>query len=547
MASNIEAEVLVIGGGFGGVYALWKFRQMGLGTKLIEAGSFYGGTWHWNRYPGARVDSETPYYQLSIPEVYKGWTYTERFPGHAEIREYFKHVDKILGLSKDTYFNTIVTKCDYLDNKWHLQLDNGGTAQCKYLILATGSSYKKHFPDFKDMDKYRGSLIHSAMFPEGGVDVKGKKVAVIGNGATGIQIVQELAKEDCELTNYIRTPNVALPMYQRKISDSEQNQQKLFYDMYLKGIKATRSGFPYNTTEASIWDVPEDKRNAYLDEIWNQGGFAFLISNYRDFLTDKEANKKLYDYWASKTQDRIKDPVKRDIVVPPNQPQYFGTKRHSLEQDYYESLDRPNVSIVDMKKTPLSHFTEKGIVSGDEEREYDIIILATGYDFLTGSLLDLNLTDTSGRTLSEKWKKGIYTHLGLMIPGMPNAFMVYSPQAPTSLANGPPIIEIQVDWIAEAVKKMKEDGIVAVDGQEEAADKWRRDIQEMNEKTLFPCEYDFLNCGRLLTSVVTDSWYMGANVPGKVREQLIYLAGVDVYAKEIKDALQDWKGFNLVR
>lgn len=492
MALNVEADVLVIGGGFGGVYALHKFRRMGLSTKMIEAGSYYGGTWHWNRYPGARVDSETPYYQLSIPEVYRDWTFSERFPGHAEIREYFKHVDRVLGLSKDTHFNTIVTKCDYIDKHWNLQLDNGGTAKCKYLILATGSSYKKHFPNFKDMEKYRGHLVHSAMFPEEGIDVKGKRVAVIGNGATGIQIVQELAKDDCQLTTYIRTPNVAIPMYQRNMSGSDQDRCKMFYDMWLKGAKNTRSGFPYNTKDNSIWDDSEDERNAYFEEIWDRGGFSFLISNYRDFLVDKKANKMLYDFWASKTRPRIKDASKRDIVAPLNQPQYFGVKRHSLEQDYYESLDRPNVSLVDLKKTNLSHFTERGIETSDgNEREYDIIILATGYDFLTGSLLDLNLSDTSGRTLSEKWKKGIFTHLGLMIPGMPNAWMVYSPQAPTSLANGPPIIEIQVDWIVDAVKKMREEGVQAIDGKQEDADKWRQDIQDMNEQTLFPRESTF--------------------------------------------------------
>lgn len=501
-ASNIEADVLVIGGGFGGVYAMYKFRQMELSVKIIEAGSYYGGTWHWNRYPGARVDSETPYYQLSIPEVWKDWTFTERFPGHAEIREYFKHVDKVLNLSKDTYFNTIVVKCDYdlKDRQWVLETHSGGMAKCKYLVLATGSSYKKHFPDFEDMDRYKGQLIHSAMFPEKGLEVKGKRVAVIGNGATGIQIVQELAKEDCDLTNYIRTPNVALPMRQRKMTQIEQECYKTFYKMSFRGARQCRSGFPYNQKDSSIWEDSEEQRNAYFEELWRRGGFSYLLSNYRDFLVDKKANKILYDFWATKTRNRIKDPTKRDIVVPRDQPTYFGTKRHSLEQDYYECIDQPNVSLVDMQKTKLSHFTEDSIVTADgNERKYDIVILATGYDFLTGSLLDLNMTDINGQSLHKKWEKGIFTYLGLMIDGLPNAFMVYSPQAPTSLANGPPIIEIQLDWIADAVEKMRKEGIDAIDAKHEEANKWRKDIQDMNEKTLFP---------------FTDSWYMGANIRG---------------------------------
>ena len=494
---DMDADVLIVGAGFSGVYAMYKFRQLGLSVKIIEAGSYYGGTWHWNRYPGARVDSETPYYQFSIPEVWKDWTFTERFPGHAEIREYFKHVDKVLSLSKDTYFNTIVTKADYdmSERKWNLNVHSGGTAKCKYLVLACGSSYKKYFPDFKDMEKYKGKLVHSAMFPEGGIDVKGKRVGVIGNGATGLQIVQELAKEDCQLTTYIRTPNVALPMHQRKMTDVEQECYKTFYNMSFKGAKECRSGFPYNSREQSIWDDSEEERRAYFDELWNRGGFSYLLSNYRDFLVDKKANKILYDYWREKTLHRVKDPRKRAIVIPEEQPQYFGTKRHSLERDYYECLDQPNVDIVNLKETNLSHFTEKGIVTSDgNEREYDIIVLATGYDFLTGSLLDLNLSDIKGQPLSSKWEKGIFTYLGLMIDGMPNAFMMYSPQAPTSLANGPPIIEIQGDWIANAVKKMREEGIDAIDAKHEEAAKWRQAIQDMNDLTLFP---------------LTDSWYMG--------------------------------------
>ena len=306
-AAHIEADVLVIGGGFGGVYGMYKFRKLGLRVKMIEAGSYYGGTWHWNRYPGARVDSETPYYQLSIPEVWKDWTFTERFPGHVEIREYFKHVDSVLDISKDTYFNTVVVeaKYDLTETQWALKLHNGGTAKCKYLVLATGSSYKKHYPDFQDMEKYKGSLVHSAMFPEEGLDVKGKKVAVVGNGATGIQIVQELAKEDCHLATYIRTPNVALPMRQRKMSAIEQECYKTFYNMSLKTAKQCRTGFPYNEKTVSIWDETEEQRRAYFEELWNRGGFSFLLSNYRDFLVDKKANKILYDFWAEKTRIRI--------------------------------------------------------------------------------------------------------------------------------------------------------------------------------------------------------------------------------------------------
>ncbi|KIY03363.1 uncharacterized protein Z520_00054 [Fonsecaea multimorphosa CBS 102226] len=531
---NITTDVLIVGGGFGGIYGLYQFRKMGLRVKLFEAGSDFGGTWYWNRYPGARVDSETPYYSLSIPEVYKNWHFTERFPGHQELRRYFKHIDKTLDLSKDAYFNTVVVEAKFSTDtdEWHVRTDDGGLAKAKYLVLATGSSYKKHYPDFKNMDKFKGRLIHSALYPDEGIDVTGKKVGVIGSGATGVQIVQELAREDCQLTAFVRTPNLAQPMQQRKLTKEEQDNAKSFYQAYLQAAKQCLSGFPYNPATKTFFEATPEERLEYWEELWQRGGFSFLISNYREFLTNKDVNREMYQFWAKKVRARIKDPFKRDVMAPLDQGHWFGTKRPSLEQDYYEMIDRDNVTVVDLKATPIVEFTETGIQTSDKLHEFDIVILATGYDSVTGSLLDIGLIGTDGVPLNEKWKTGTYTYLGLTINKMPNMFMVYSPQAPTSLSNGPPIIEMQIDWICEAIRKMKEEGIRYVDAKEEAAEKWRDDIQKMNEKTLYP---------------ETDSWYMGANIPGKPREQLIYLAGLDVYNKSTKEALKTWDGFDVVK
>lgn len=530
---NITTDILIVGGGMGGMYGLHQFRKLGLSVKLFEAGSDFGGTWHWNKYPGARVDSETPYYGLSIPEVYKTWTYTERFPGHQELRRYFSHVDKTLDLRKDTFFNTIVTEARYVDGEWHVKTDDGGLAKAKYLVLATGSSYKKHFPAFKNLDQYRGRLIHSALYPEDGIDVTGKKVGVVGSGATGVQIVQELAREDCQLTAFIRTPNVALPMHQRKLTQEEQEHAKSFYQAYFDSAKQCRSGFPYNPAPKSFFDATPEERQAFWEDLWRRGGFSFLISNYREFLTDKNVNREFYAFWADKVRSRMKNPYKRDVLAPLNQGHWFGTKRPSLEQDYYEMIDRDNVTVVDLKATPIQEFEEHGIRTEDGKlHEFDVVILATGYDAVTGSLKDIGLVDADGVPLTEKWQNGTYTYLGLTIDRMPNMFMVYSPQAPTSLSNGPPIIEIQIDWIAVAIKKMREEGVKSIEPQFAAAEKWRDDIQKMNDMTLYP---------------ETDSWYMGANVPGKPREQLIYLAGVDEYARVTSEALKEWTGFNVVK
>lgn len=269
-----------------------------------------------------------------------------------------------------------------------------------------------------------------------------------------------------------------------------------------------------------------------MEENWNLGGFSFFLSTTREFLSDKKVNAEMYDFWKEKIRPRINDPVKREIVAPYKQEHWFGTKRPSLEQDYYEVLDRSNVKIVSLKKDPIRQFTEAGIETASQLHEFDIIVLCTGYDSMTGSLMDLYIKDKDGQLLQKKWEKGVETYLGLMIHKMPNMFMVYSPQAPTALSNGPPIIEVQIEWIIKTMDKMKKEGIKELDPQAEPAKQWRESIQEMNQKTLYPLE---------------NSWYMGANIPGKVREQLVYLGGVGMYNEEINKALDGWTGFDLTK
>ncbi|KAK5405210.1 hypothetical protein LTR06_008905 [Exophiala xenobiotica] len=488
---DFYVEALIIGGGFGGTYALHNFRKNGIQAKLVEAGADFGGVWHWNRYPGARVDSEFPFYQLSIPEVYKTFDFSERFPSDAEL--------------------------------------HGRTITCKYLVLCTGSSYKKNYPAFPGLKDYAGTLVHSAAYPEAGIDVKGKKVAVIGNGSTGVQIIQELAKQDCSLTAYIRTPIMALPMHQRTITNREQESLKSFYHILLKAGRACKTGFPYGGPAKSFSETNDQEREAMFEELWARGGFSFFLSNFLEFIVDKDVNKCIYNFWAKKTRARVRDPQKRDIVAPSEQEHLFGVKRPSLEQDYYESIDRPNVELVNLKKTPIHKITEHGIMT-DKLRAFDIIVLATGYDAMTGSLMDLQIKDKEGKPLREKWKDGVQTYLGMMIDGMPNMFMVYSPQAPTALSNGPPVIEVQVDWAVRAMQKMKSEKIKTIEPRTDFAVKWRKDIQDMNAKTLYPLE---------------NSWYMGANIPGKVREQLMYIGGVDAYDAAISSALDSFEGFDL--
>ena len=483
------------------VLALHKFHQLGLPVKLVEAGSDFGGV--SGTGTAIQVQELTPnsqFYQLSIPEVYKTFNFNERFPSHDELRGYFQHMSKVLDLKKDAIFNTIVEGVTW-NKKWTCRTKDDIIITCRYLILCTGSSYKKHLPPFKGLEKFSGELIHSAAFPEKGVDVKGKRVAVIGNGSTGVQIIQELAKEDCSLTAFIRTPIIALPMKQRGITSQEQDSLRSFYNTLLKAGRACKTGFPYNTQVKSFSETTDKEREDLFLRFMGARRFflAFsFFSNFAEFVTDKGANECIFNFWAKKTRARVRDPVKRDIVAPLKQEHYFGVKRPSLEQDYYEAIDRSNVELVNLKRAPICEITEEGIMT-DKLHKFDTIILATGYYAMTGSLMDLWIRDKKGLPLQEKWTE-VETYLGLMITGMPNMFMVYSPQAPTALSNGPPIIESQVDWIIDAIQKMKSDGIIAIEPQREMARKWGEDIQAMNGKTLYPLE---------------NSWYMGANIPGK--------------------------------
>ncbi|TDZ15139.1 Baeyer-Villiger monooxygenase [Colletotrichum orbiculare MAFF 240422] len=530
-------EVLIVGGGFGGIYALHQLRRLGFRAHIVEAGSALGGVWHWNRYPGARVDSESPYYQLSIREVWKDWTWTQRFPDHNEIRAYFRHVDKVLDVSRDTTYNTTVVGADFDPERglWVVATDTGRTITARFLVAATGSSIKRYEPKFDNMESFQGTIVHSAAWPESGVDFDGKRVAVIGAGATGVQCVQEIAKKPgVELTVYIRNPNIAIPMGQRDMTELEQRALKSVYGTLFKAAKASMAGLPCDGTNKMMSEVSDEEREAYWEELWQRGGFNFQAGQYGDFLVNEKSNRMMYDFWVKKTKPRVRDPEKRAIVVPDEPPFPFATKRSSLEQDYYECLDRDDVKVVGLKKNAIREFTAKGIVTKDGvEIEHDVIVLATGYDNLTGSLTNMGLRGTGGVDIKERWKDGVWTYLGLMVSGYPNMFMVYGPQAPTSLTNAPIFIERQVEFITEFMAKVRRENIKSIEPRHSAEQEWKQLVLTLSDASLF--------------SKNDSSWYLGANIPGKKREQLMYLGGIPPYIQACRDGTSDWSKFDVVR
>lgn len=535
-ADGLDVDVLIIGAGFGGVYLLHRLRdELGMQVKVWEAGADLGGIWHWNCYPGARVDSPIPVYEYSLPEVYKNWTWSCKYPGYAELRDYFNHVDRILDVKKDVAFNTRAVDSRYnaQTGKWTVKAEDGRTATCNKLMVCTGFAAKRHIPDWPGLEKYQGEIHHSSFWPDQGIDTSNKRVAVIGTGATGIQLSQQLAKESKHLTVFVRTPNLCLPMQQEPKDPKTQTDGKGEYTDFFKLRKTTFSGFPYDSIQKNTMDDTPEEREKTYDGLFERGGFEFWLANYKDLLFDHNANVEAYKYWAKRTRARISDPVKRDILAPAERPHYFGTKRPSLEQDYYESMDRANVDVVDLKKTPIVELTEKGIKTSDGKvHELDMIALATGFDSLTGGMRSMGLKDSEGVDLSDKWAQSAYSYLGTTVHGYPNMFFLYGVQGPTAFSNGPTCVEVQGDWIFKACQHMKEQGVASIEATHEAELEWHKKVQDISNTTLFPH---------------TKSWYMGANIPGKKFEQLNYAGGFPKYIKELNSVFDGWKGFELVR
>lgn len=483
-----ELDVLIVGAGFGGVYQLWKLRNEGYKTKLVESGSDFGGVWYWNCYPGARVDSDIPHYEFSMPELWKDWTWSERFPGGPELRRYFAHVDQKLDLRKDCLFDTTVASAIFDDNdkKWRVTTQGSETFKVKYLLLNTGFASKRYTPDLKGLDSFQGQWLHSSFWPQGGLDMTGKRVVVIGTGSTGVQLTQEAAKIAKEVTVLQRTPNLALPMAQKTYTNGEQKQTRDQYPDLFKIRPTTFGGFMWDFVGRNTFDDPPEKRREFYEQLWKNGDFSFWLATYQDMLFVKESNEEAYGFWREKTRQRIKDPRKRDILAPMVQPHAFGCKRISLEQDYYDVFNRDNVDVLDINTHPIVEITPKGIKTTEKEIEADLLIFATGFDSYTGGMKQIDIRGPSGISLTDKWVNGSLTYLGMSVSGFPNMFFTYGPQAPTALCNGPTCAELQGNWIADCLNYMREKNLSTIDATLEAEAAWKQDVHNFAHASLLP-------------------------------------------------------------
>jgi cation diffusion facilitator CzcD-associated flavoprotein CzcO len=528
-----DLDAIVVGAGFAGLYLLDRLRGMGMAVQVFEAGGGLGGVWYWNCYPGARVDSPGPIYQYSRDDVWRRWQFGELYPSWQELRDYFHYVDEKLDLSRDIRFNRRVDQAEFdpAHDRWIVRSSDGSVASARYLVLCTGLSAKPYMPDLPGLDDFAGERHHTALWPQHGLDLAAKRVGVIGTGASGVQVAQEAAGVAAHLTVFQRTPNLALPMRQQKLDpDAIRRMKEKYPEMFDRRTK-TFAGFDYDMLAKSALEVSDDERQATFERLWEIGGFAPWIGSFNDILLNEDANRAAYKFWRDKTLKRIKDPAVAEILAPAQPIHPFGVKRPSLEQHYYEIFNQPNVSLVDLRTNPIERVTPSGIRTAAGEHALDVLVLATGFDAVTGGLTSIDIRGSAGETLKAKWATGVRAHLGMAAAGFPNLLFVYGPQSPNGFCNGPTCAEVQGGWIARLLDHLRQRNYTRVEATVAAEEAWRTQVLALAEATLFPR---------------ADSWYLGANIPGKPREMLSFTGGLPAYlAKCRESAERGYEGFAL--
>ncbi len=526
-------DVIIVGAGFAGLYQLHRLRSLGFSPLLLEAGSGLGGIWHWNCYPGARVDSHIPVYEFSDEAVWRDWYWDERFPDWSALRRYFDHVDDVWDLRRDIRFDTRVSAATWNEEArcWNVDTAHGESLRAGFLVVCTGFASKPYIPDFPGLDDFEGASHHTALWPQDGLDMTGLRVGIIGTGASGVQVTQEAAKVAAQVTVFQRTPIMALAMQQRALTRAEQDEAKPGYPDIFRLRTETYGGFDIIRREESALAVSEQQRLAVFEELWQTGGFWFWAGNFSDIMLDETANRMAYDFWRGKVLARVHDPAVAEVLAPVEPPHPFGVKRPSLEQTYYDVFNQDNVTLVDLKATPIERITPRGVRTTAGEHEFDLIVLATGFDAVTGGLTGIDILGSAGTTLKNYWSKGVRTQLGVASAGFPNLLFLYGPQSPSGFCNGPTCAEVQGDWIVELLVALRDRGVSRLEATSAAEDTWRAQVQMISEMTLFDR---------------ADSWYMGANIPGKPRELLNYPGGITLYADNCRACAADgYSGFEL--
>jgi cation diffusion facilitator CzcD-associated flavoprotein CzcO len=526
-----SVDVVVVGAGFAGLYMLHRLRALGLRAVVLEAGDDVGGTWYWNRYPGARVDVECINYSFSFSsDLEQDYPWAERYAPQPEILKYARHVADRFDLRRDIRFGTRVTAARYDEpsKTWRVQTEGGGAVTARHVVMATGCLSASKLPEIPGTGAFGGASYHTAHWPHEGVDFTALRVGLIGTGSSGVQSIPVIAEQAADLTVFQRTPAYSLPARNRPLHPGELEDVQARYDEWRQAARESGFGVPVAAPTKSVFEVSDDERNATLEAAWNSGSLTNLLSCYTDTATSQQANDLVREFIHGKIHQLVKDPRTADDLCP----QYpVGTKRPCLDTGYYDTYNRDNVHLVNLLRTPLAEVTGRGIRTSEREYEFDAIVYATGFDAMTGSLTRVDIRGRDGASLKDEWRAGPRTYLGIASAGFPNLFMITGPGSPSVLSNMMVSIEQHVDWVADAIAHLDGTGLAAIEPTRQAQDDWVDHVNEVASYTLFP---------------KANSWYMGANVPGKPRVFMPYAGGVGSYRARCDEVARNgYQGFTL--
>jgi cyclohexanone monooxygenase len=528
--SPSAVDVVIVGAGFAGLYMLHRLRGLGMSARVFEAGSNVGGTWYWNRYPGARCDVESMQYSYSFsPELQQEWQWSELFASQPEILRYASHVADRFDLRRDIRFDTRVTEArfDRATRRWMIRTDRGDQVSARFCVMATGCLSTARVPDLSGTERFVGKTYHTGHWPHEGVDFTGQRVAVIGTGSSAIQAIPVIAQQAAHVMVFQRTPNFSIPSRNGPMTDAYAQSWKSDYPALREQARHMRTGLLNNPSDVSALEVSDEQRRRVYEERWAAGGTNFMAA-FSDLIVDQSANDTAAEFVRDKIRETVKDPAVAELLAPKNHP--IGTKRICVDTDYYITYNRENVTLVDVRATPISEIAEHGVRVGETEYQVDAIVFATGFDAMTGALLNVDI-EADGQTLRQKWAAGPTTYLGLMTAGFPNMFMITGPGSPSVLSNMMVSIEQHVDWISGCLAYLRSHGLDRIEATQSAEDSWVEHGNEVAHKTLYP---------------LANSWYMGVNIPGKPQVFMPYIGGVGAY-REICDeiAADGYRGFAL--
>lgn len=528
-ASRLDA--VIVGAGFAGLYMLHRLRQLGLSVRVYEAGSGVGGTWFWNRYPGARCDIPSMDYSYSFsPELQDEWRWTERYATQPEILRYLEHVADRFDLRRDIQLGTRVTAAafDEATSRWAIQTDGGARVSARFLIMATGCLSVAKTPDFKGLETFGGKRYHTSRWPHEGVDFTGQRVGVIGTGSSGVQVIPLVAEQASHLFVFQRTPSFSVPARNAPLDPAYEAQMKASYAEYRRKARETRAGILMEVNPKSALEVSPEEREREYQARWEQGGTPFLAT-FSDVMRSREANETAAEFVRARIREAVRDPAVAEALCPRGYP--LGTRRLCVDTRYYETYNRDNVTLVDVRASPIEEVTPRGLRTRSAEYELDSLVLATGFDAMTGALTSIDIRGRGGALLRQRWADGPRTYLGLAIAGFPNLFTITGPGSPSVFSNAIVSIEQHVEWISDCIAYLRERRVERIEATAEAEDRWVSHAREVADGTLYP---------------LANSWYIGANIPGKPRVLMPYAGGVGAYRKRCEEiAARGYEGFAL--